>query len=71
MSGILILSCRLKQVINACFILFFDIKELVIFLKPNVRLRCGLDPIVAFIMEKFSDLRTFGLADLWTSGSLD
>ena len=49
MSGILILSYRLKEVTNSCFTLFFNIKELLfISLQSDVQLRWDLDQDVAF-----------------------
>ena len=47
MSGILILSYRLKEVINS-FVLHSEFKEFFISLQPDVPLRWGLDQNVAF-----------------------
>ena len=46
MSGILILSYRLKKV--TCFTLFFDLIDFALSPQPDVRLRYGLDQNVAF-----------------------
>ena len=48
MSGILILSYRLKEVINSYVYIVFEFKEIFISLQQDVRLRWGFDQNVAF-----------------------
>ena len=52
MSGILILSCRLKEVINSYVYFVFEVKELFISLEPDVWLRWDLDQNVAVELDK-------------------
>ena len=53
MSVILILSYRLKKVINSYVLHCFEFKEMFISLQPDVCLRWDLDQNVAFHMDKW------------------
>ena len=52
MSGILILSYRLKEVTILMFFIVFKLQRMFVSLQPDVRLRWGLDHTVAFQMDK-------------------